>query len=194
MKLDEIITPENLLVVDVEATCWETEKEKGNQKNEVIEIGAAVISDGHVGNVTSILIKPQFSKVSEFCTKLTSLTQKEVDSGYEPKAAYHRLQALFNSGTWASYGLYDKKILTEMAALYKINLSLPPNHINVRELYAKIALKSNDIYVAPSNPRDAMEKIGMEFKGKNHRGDDDAFNIARLYLELERRRNSLSIA
>ena len=60
-----------------------------------------------------------------------------------------------------------------------------PEHENVRLLFAQKVLNSTDSQVAPKNPKDALELLGMSFKGFNHRGADDAMNIASLYNVLQ---------
>ena len=174
----------NLTVIDVESTCWKTEEEKSDQENEVIEIGICNLIKGKIHKIPSIIVKPEHSRVSEFCTQLTTLTQDKVDRGVTPKYAYSKLEKYFVSKTWASWGDYDMNQLERMFELYSIPNILPPNHVNIRLLYAQKIIGSDNPQDAPSNPKDAMEKLGMTFKGVNHRGDDDAYNIARLYLEV----------
>ena len=59
-----------IVVIDVEATCWETREEQGSMPNEIIEIGACelVLKTGEITNRASIAVAPQFTKVSPFCT------------------------------------------------------------------------------------------------------------------------------
>ncbi len=75
-KLDQII------VVDIESTCWKDAPPAG-EESEIIEIGICPIdiSSGQRLEKESILVKPEHSKVSEFCTKLTTLTQAQVNQG-----------------------------------------------------------------------------------------------------------------
>ena len=73
-KLDVII------VVDLEATCWEGDPPPGQEK-EIIEIGVCTldIASGTRSDKQSILVRPETSWVSEFCTRLTTLTQEQID-------------------------------------------------------------------------------------------------------------------
>jgi inhibitor of KinA sporulation pathway (predicted exonuclease) len=75
-------------VVDVEATCWEGQPPPG-QVSEIIEIGLTVVDLEQRARLAKhrILVRPQRSKVSAFCTELTSLTQDEVDQGVTFAAA-----------------------------------------------------------------------------------------------------------
>ena len=73
-------TTDKIIIIDLEATCWQGEVPKG-QQNEIIEIGLAVL-DSQTGIITKnqgILIKPQRSSVSPFCTELTTITQDLLD-------------------------------------------------------------------------------------------------------------------
>ena len=75
-KLDRI------LVVDIEATCWEGDPPPG-QISEIIEIGLGVLDVATLARVEQrdILVRPVCSTVSSYCTQLTTLTQADVDGG-----------------------------------------------------------------------------------------------------------------
>jgi inhibitor of KinA sporulation pathway (predicted exonuclease) len=108
---------ELLNVVDVEATCWAGAPPNGldgarlggaGQISEIIEIGLVVV-DLDAGQRLSkhkILVRPQRSTVSEFCTELTGLTQAEVDSGVSYAEACQILAERHDSARrpWASWG------------------------------------------------------------------------------------------
>lgn len=183
MKLFESLK-QSLTIIDVESTCWETEQEQGDKPNEVVEIGICNIINNKLKKIPSLIIKPQYSEMSPFCTRLTTLTQDQVDKGMDPKYAYSKLKNLFVSNIWASWGKYDLHQLERMFKLYKLPNVLPIHHINIRALFAQKVLNSDNFKDAPNNPKDAITKIGLQFQGVNHRGDDDAYNIARLYLEI----------
>ena len=73
---------DQIIVVDIECTCWEGDPPDG-QENEIIEIGVCRLrpDTGERFGKRSILVKPERSVVSPFCTELTSLTQEQVDTG-----------------------------------------------------------------------------------------------------------------
>ena len=110
-KLDQI------LVVDVEATCWESNPPPG-QTSEIlvqpkIEIGLCVLDVPTLARAEqrTILVRPVGSTVSAYCTHLTTLTQADVDGGMPlaeaSQALVHEYQA--PARLWASYGDYDRK-------------------------------------------------------------------------------------
>lgn len=84
-KLDKI------LVVDIEATCWDGPNPAG-MENDIIEVGICLL-DIHTGEITNnrgIIVKPERSVVSPFCTQLTTITPEMVDEeGISFKEACH---------------------------------------------------------------------------------------------------------
>src|SRR4051794_35326200 len=99
-------------VVDVEATCWTGAPPRG-ETNEIIEIGVCVLDTTDWSRVQrrSILVRPRRSRVSAFCTELTSLTQEEVDTGLDFADACALVRDEFRGRfrTWASWGDYDRR-------------------------------------------------------------------------------------
>ena len=171
------------LIVDVEATCWNSDEEKKGQQMEVIEIGYSIIDNGKITQNGDIYVKPKFSSVSKFCTELTGITKETINKkGLTPKAAYTRLNKLFSSvDSWASYGYYDKNQLTKNAQMYGFELSMP-KHENIRLMCAQKYFKSDVPQAAPTNPKDMLDKLKIKWEGRNHNGKDDALNIAKIYL------------
>lgn len=62
-----------LLVVDVEATCWQGPRPP-DQESEIIEIGLCLVDVATLARVErrSILVRPERSVVTPFCTELTT--------------------------------------------------------------------------------------------------------------------------
>src|SRR5262245_24586023 len=68
------------VIVDLEATCWE--QGAGRDRMETIEIGAVLLasSEGPVVDEFDALVRPIASpQLSEFCKRLTSIRQEDVD-------------------------------------------------------------------------------------------------------------------
>ena len=110
-----------ILVIDIEATCWEGNPPP-DQENEIIEIGLCVV-EPYTGNRVekkSILVRPERSQVSTFCTQLTSLTQGQVDGGISFQKACQILQDMYHSkdSVWASYGDYDRELFEKQCFLF----------------------------------------------------------------------------
>ena len=175
-KLDQI------LVIDVESTCWEG-KAPGGQESEIIEIGICPldITSGERGEKRSILVKPERSKVSEFCTQLTTLTQEQVDKGVDLGNACSILRNKFSSKdrVWASYGDYDRLQFEKQCQARKVSYPFGSSHINIKLLFTLIHGFSEEIGMA-----EALELLEIPLEGTHHRGADDAWNIARILSEL----------
>lgn len=169
-KLDKI------LVIDIEATCWEGNPPAG-QENEIIEIGICTIdvASGERGEKRSILVKPERSQVSEFCTQLTTLSQEQVDQGLDFASACSILQKEYFSKerVWASYGDYDRRQFERQCQSRQINYPFGPSHINVKNLLAILHGLPHEVGMD-----EALKLIDLPLEGTHHRGVDDAWNIA----------------
>lgn len=180
---------DHLIVVDIECTCWEG-KVPPDQENEIIEIGICRLkpTTGERSDKRSILVKPERSSVSPFCTQLTSLTQEQVDGGipFADACAIVEKEYRARQRVWASYGDYDRQMFERQCEARAINYPFSPSHINVKTIFTLVHSKYHDVGMAQ-----AMELAGLPMEGRHHRGDDDAWNVAKLLhtLLVERREN-----
>lgn len=168
-----------LVVVDIEATCWKHNQAPPGQQSEIIEIGVCLLDLTTLerSQKRSLLVKPTRSKVSPFCTELTSLTQEQVDEGMQFAEACALLEQEYESGhrLWGSWGEYDRRMFVQQCASFGVPYPFPPQHVNLKALFAeKLSLKKQ-IGMAK-----AMQMTGFPLEGTHHRGDDDAWNIALL--------------
>lgn len=184
IKLDKII------VVDVEATCWEP-KPVSNAKefhSEIIEIGLCIVD--LTGKTTdefgrqqkkSIIVKPKYSKVSGFCTKLTTLTQADVDIGVSLETACKAVEDEFDSRNrvWVSFGDYDRKQFQDECRSKEVDYPFGPRHINIKNLFAILHRLDSEVGMST-----ALEKLGLQLDGTHHRGVDDAWNIAKIAAKV----------
>lgn len=172
-------TTDKIIIIDLEATCWQTAAPKG-QENEIIEIGLAVL-DSETGEITKnqgILIKPQRSSVSSFCTELTTITQDLLDkNGVSFEAAIQKLRNEYNPDlyTWASYGQYDLNMLQKQCKSFGVPYPMAREHINVKVWFGdKFGLEK------PTGMNGALYLLDIPLEGTHHRGIDDAKNIAKI--------------
>ncbi|MBD3406819.1 MAG: DNA polymerase III [Candidatus Lokiarchaeota archaeon] len=171
-----------IVVVDVEATCWEG-KAPQDQQSEIIEIGLCLLDldSLSLSEKCGILVKPIMSSVSDFCTKLTTLTQKQVDKGISFKEACEILIEKYHTKkrTWASYGAYDRLQFERQCKSFGIPYPFGSNHINVKNLYALLTKKSREVGM-----KRALDELGISLEGTHHRGQDDAWNIGKILLKI----------
>jgi len=175
-----------ILVVDVEATCWRGPRPPG-ELNEIIEIGVCLLDPvtGDRSRKRSILVRPQRSSVSPFCTELTTLTQADVDTGIDFAAACELLREEYQSPqrVWASYGAYDRNQFRSQCETFEVPYPFSAEHINVKATLAKVGVLPRPVGMAG-----ALRHLGLALEGTHHRGDDDAWNIAAIlsHMLLER--------
>lgn len=172
-------TTDKIIIIDLEATCWQGSVPSG-QENEIIEIGLAVLDvpTGQISKNQGILIRPQRSKVSPFCTELTTITQEMLDQkGVLFEDAINQLVDEYNPDlyTWASYGQYDLNMLKKQCQSFGVAYPMCDEHINVKVWFAELfGLKK------PTGMNGALHLLHIPLEGTHHRGIDDAKNIAKI--------------
>ncbi|HEX9061799.1 MAG TPA: 3'-5' exonuclease [Clostridia bacterium] len=169
------------IVFDLEATCWENGKSK---PNEIIEIGAVKLNEKlEQKEMFSKFVKPVIYPVlSEFCTKLTTITQKDVDSAMPFEQVMKEFEDWIGlekeNVILSSWGFYDKKQIMAECGLksYSGNISwMLDNHISLKHQFAEIKK------IGPCGMKKALDILGLPLIGTHHRGIDDALNIAEIF-------------
>lgn len=174
-----------LNVVDVEATCWDGETPPG-AVSEIIEIGLTVVdlASSERRARHRVLVRPARSTVSEFCTELTGLTQDEVDTGVSFAEACRLLATEHEAGVraWASWGDYDRKQFLTQCEATRTTYPFGQCHTNAKLVFSEAySLKRRQGMAA------ALRIAGLPLEGRHHRGEDDAWNIAALVLDIAAR-------
>jgi inhibitor of KinA sporulation pathway (predicted exonuclease) len=180
-RLDKIV------VIDVESTCWEGHPPPG-EMSEIIEVGVCTLDLVTLqrGERRGILVQPQRSQVSAFCTRLTTLTQEAVNRGVMLAEAVRILIDEYASQErlFASWGDYDRNQFQRNCRAYDLHYPFGPTHLNVKTLFAISLGLTKEVGID-----DALAKYGLPLEGTHHRGVDDAWNAAHaLALLLKRLR------
>lgn len=170
---------DKIVVVDIEATCWEGKNPEG-MENDIIEIGICLldVNTGKIEDNRGILVKPERSDVSAFCTQLTTITPEMIEeNGISFKEALAILKKEFNtqSRAWASFGAYDLKQFQRQCTALGVGYPFGPSHINVKTLFA---LKNKLGHETGMDG--ALKFLEIPLEGTHHRGVDDAKNIAKI--------------
>lgn len=167
---------DQILVIDVESTCWPGPPPK-EQVSEIIEIGLCPIDVATLERLEkrSILVKPERSEISEFCTELTTLTPEMFTNAGTFRDAAQILRKQYHSKErlWASWGDYDRRQFERVCKEFGIDYPFGVRHLNVKTLFA-IAFGCHHELGLDG----AYKKLGKTLEGTHHRGDDDAWNIA----------------
>ena len=177
-----------MLIVDLEATCWKGYPPK-SQTSEIIEIGVCELnlSTLDISNKVSFLVKPLRSKISKYCTELTSITQEMVDESPTYIQAVEMLHQAFKpkKRMWGSWGQYDLKQFNRNSNIYKIPNPMGKNHINLNHIFS--IFYGGKIF----GMADACRHLNLELEGQHHRAHDDAYNTAKIIQHILQKNKGL---
>ncbi|ARS39252.1 DNA polymerase III [Sphingobacteriaceae bacterium GW460-11-11-14-LB5] len=170
---------DKIIIIDVESTCWEGANPVG-MESDIIEIGVCLldIQTGEITDNRGILIKPERSTISSFCTALTTITPEMVVKdgiSFKEACSILRKEYLSQKRVWASFGAYDLKQFQRQCAAMGVGFPFGPSHINVKTLFALKNKLDHEEGMAG-----ALKMLDIPLKGTHHRGVDDAYNIARI--------------
>lgn len=174
-----------LLVVDLEATCWD-DRPQSVDMMEVIEFGLAVATiSGSLEANQGFYVKPVLNPVlSSFCQALTGITQAKVDAA-PPYASVvidiNAFLAQYNFSAWASWGQYDNR---QLAAEFDRH-GTAPDFFNLQHINLKALWQHQKGSKRRAGLGAALASIGLDFVGNQHSGKQDAFNIVRLLPYIE---------
>lgn len=172
------------IIFDLEATCWDKTLLTQPTPNETIEIGALKFdNEGNLQSEFSTFIKPIINPVfSDFCMKLTSISQEQVDNAPLFPTAILEFQKWIgvdeHAYTLCSWGYYDRSQLESDASIHNLNADWVNQHISIKHQYATIKNLKKPVGMATAL---GMEKMKLE--GIHHRGIDDARNISKIFLK-----------
>lgn len=178
----------HLLIVDLEATCWDGDmpglaRRQTVEDMEVIEFGCVVAEpDGKVLDAKSFFVRPVLHpQLSSFCTQLTGISQQQVAVApvyAEVVQDINAWLAAYQPFCWASWGDYDRHQLdAERRHKGCEPAFMRLEHINLKQLW-----REGRVAKRRSGLQAALAFHGLAFEGQHHRGIDDARNIARLLL------------
>ena len=173
---------DRILVIDVESTCWEGPPPRGSI-SEIIEIGLCVLDVARLELLEkrAILVKPQQSEVSEFCTRLTSITPEMLHGAPTLGQSLDILRREYHPGdrVFASWGDYDRNQFHRNCEYYRLEYPFGPTHWNVKTFFGLVHAMDREIGIDH-----ACELLGLPFAGTHHRGVDDAVNITAILRQL----------
>jgi inhibitor of KinA sporulation pathway (predicted exonuclease) len=167
------------LVIDVEATCCDDDSFPRDHM-EVIEIGALLVDGESLEPLRELqtFVRPvRHQQLTAFCTRLTTITQAQVDAAPRFPDAMALLRQ-FLDGTaalFSSWGAYDRGQLERDARFHGVALPLGARHFNIKEAFARRLGERRGLGTSR-----ALGRVGLRFAGTRHRAVDDARNIARL--------------
>jgi inhibitor of KinA sporulation pathway (predicted exonuclease) len=177
MKAPMIKTYRDIVLVDLEYTCWEKGQRPPDQRNEVLQIGYTKLSirSGERFDRSSFLVRPQFSEVSEYCTNLTGITPLMAKKQGRPlKEVCARVSGLgVKSLPWGSFGDDRTPLLSDCEAVGAL-FPFSKTHFNFGAL-AQICFGVGSALVGQTK---VMEIYGLTPEGRAHDAEWDSWNLA----------------
>ena len=168
----------DLIVVDVEATCWAERRPR--DRMEIIEIGAVRLDQQltMVDEFASFVRPVVEPSLSPFCTELTSFTQADVEAADPFGMVFPRFVDWIGPGDHrlCSWGWYDVGQFQLDCGRHRLTVPawFEADHVNLKAVHAS----------RPGGRRcgmaTALTELGLPLVGTHHRGIDDARNIARM--------------
>ena len=181
-----------LYCVDLEASCDEIDESESPRplavvpdQMETIEIGLVVIDLETLEIVDEFqrFVRPKINPtLTDFCKKLTSIQQANVDNAESYVDVSHELGAFiarYPDAAWASWGDYDARQLERDAGLAACpSLLSGLQHFNVRKWH------KGQYDDQPKSLKQTVQSLGLVWQGTYHRGIDDARNVASIVKEI----------
>ena len=169
------------LIVDLEATC-SNDVSVPREEMEIIEIGAVMLnrSTWEIDSEYQNFIKPiRHANLTKFCTELTTITQQNINTAPtfpEVIANFKQWIDSYPKNIFCSWGNYDKNQFIQDCAFHDLAYPFGSEHRNIKKEFSSYLGSKKKFGITQ-----ALKHLGLEFKGIQHRGLDDALNIATIY-------------
>ncbi len=169
------------VILDLEATCWD---QWDKSVNETIEIGALLVNEKKeiVSEFNSFVKPMKYPILSDFCKKLTSIKQSEIDEAAHFYEVIEQFKDWFKCSeenyVLCSWGYYDRKQFESDCDLSSLDKTWLENHISLKHQYQKIKNLRRAIGM-----KNALKNEKFMLDGTHHRGIDDARNITKIFLK-----------
>ncbi len=183
MQIDEAY----YLILDLEATCARKNRTIPRDEQETIEMGAVMVNEqslqmeGEFQCFIRPVIHPQ---LTSYCTRLTSITQADVDGGLPFSVALTQLWHWadgFGSYRLCAWGNFDQQQLQRDCRRYGLAYPLGDAYLNLKPAFAA-SQGTRQMGLMSS-----LKYLGLTAEGQAHRGIDDARNTARLVVTVRQR-------
>jgi inhibitor of KinA sporulation pathway (predicted exonuclease) len=168
------------LIIDLEATCSK-DGAVPRHDMEIIEIGAVMQSSRtfEVESEFQTFICPvRHPDLTEFCSELTGISQENVAAAPPFRDALEALKEWmygFDDSMFCSWGDYDRNQFLQDCEFHRVAYPFRSGHLNLKAEFSRAVGRAKKLGIA-----EAVRHLGLDFEGSQHRGLDDARNIARI--------------
>jgi len=172
--------------LDAEMLCWENGDCPHGQTNHIIQLGIVEVESETLKIIRrkSYFVRPQSKhfEVSDYCTKLTGITRsKIIDEGHYFPEVMRTIKKEFAPQTKITYAWgSDYEPISEHCAKYSCPNPWSINGILDFGILWRSAY--NQKYKLPLS--EALESVGLKFRGRPHDAENDAGALADLHNEM----------
>eukprot|EP01059_Diplonema_ambulator_P007026 TRINITY_DN16566_c0_g1_i1.p1 TRINITY_DN16566_c0_g1~~TRINITY_DN16566_c0_g1_i1.p1 ORF type:complete len:588 (+),score=143.85 TRINITY_DN16566_c0_g1_i1:47-1810(+) len=179
------------MVLDFEATC---EKDDRLYQHEIIEFPVVVVDAKtcEVVNKFHSYVRPTLNPdLTDFCTRLTGITQDQVDPSPTLDEVLKKVHSWLDTigmldpkvrFTFATDGPWDFRDFFWAHAIDKQRCVAA--HYPYYESWVDIRAHFSELTKQRVNVNGMLRYFGLKFEGRPHSGIDDTMNIARILVEL----------
>lgn len=179
------------VIIDFEATCLENEL---IDKQEIIEFPSVVMDEnGTIESTFRAYVKPEHNpQLSEFCTRLTGITQQDVDNA-QPfvRVLEDHTRWLTEQGLFEKHGLFQVVTMGDWDFMNIFphqcdlcNITVPPHFRRWVNLKHVLLTHFVGFPKHISLHHVVTKYFKLEWIGRMHSGLDDSHNIAMILYEL----------
>jgi len=172
-------SPTHYLIVDLEATCSENDSIPLEER-EIIEFGSVVVNAKlmTIDSEFNAFVKPiSYPELTKFCTELTTIRQCDVDGAGEFVTIMKKFlewQSAYGAPQFCCWGEFDFVQLRRECQ--KRSILCPfSDFLNLKQ---EFSLRNG--LSSPCGMRSALRMANLSLLGVQHRGIDDARNLAQL--------------
>ena len=186
-----------ICVLDFEANCTDDTKKVG-MDNEVIEFPSVLwkLENGKLTNLSEfqLFCKPKNTPIlTDFCKKLTGITQDQVDAGTSfPKALKNHELWLRSNISDFDTNVQNSNVIIVTCGDWDLNVMAPKEYKNhkidphsVYTKYVNIKDEFTKFYnISNSGMADMLTRLKIPLEGKHHSGIDDCRNISKILIQM----------
>lgn len=144
---------------------------------------------GRIIDEFNTFVRPiRYPALSEYCIKLTSITQSDVDKAPTFPEALAAFVAWIGDPmgcTLCSWGAFDRFLLHQASRFHRVPYPFDDEYINIKPAFSEI-FSGRGVSMER-----AMEMMEIPQQGRAHRGIDDARNAAKLWQAILRERKRM---
>jgi inhibitor of KinA sporulation pathway (predicted exonuclease) len=192
----------NVVVVDIEATCWSDDQPELRQRqravSEIIEIGAVRLVGPRLepdGEYQAFVRPVNHSVLSDFCCQLTSISQDDVKDAPEYPEAWRRFLEWTGPTDvlqMVSWSAYDHHLFCRQCG--EADVDLPKwKHVDIKAEFGRWVFSAQGLR-GRFRFSDALAHVEIEALGTAHRAIADARNTATLLRHIRDPHHSSALA